>query len=217
MVLPVLPTTSIGDPVMMASVHFVAKQTCCILPVSSGGDRLMYQAIANASFNQASQLVAGMRESELVKCFQEHFEGVGKCCRSYLHLIAAVPESGEAIAFCRILMENVRNVLNRNYLLNLTTVKEVDMGGRLVQARMAAIHIAAYTGNHGLVRLLCQEYGVDANCNTSKTVEKKPRKGITALEWAARQGHAEVVWALVGSRADVNMGRLDDGVKALHV
>jgi len=99
----------------------------------------------------------------------------------------------------------------------MTTVDEFDMGGRKVHARVAAIHIAAYNDNPGVVILLCQEYGVDVNCSISETLEEKPKKGITALEWAARMGHTEVVKLLLDNKADVNASRHTDGATPLHV
>jgi len=98
----------------------------------------------------------------------------------------------------------------------MRTVDEFDMGGWKVDARVAAIHIAAYKGNSGVVRLLCQEYGVDANCSTSETIEEEPKKGITVLEWAARKGHIEVVELLLANKADVNASDTD-GFTPLYV
>ena len=94
-------------------------------------------------------------------------------------------------------MERIENAVNREYLLNMRTVNEFDMIGWKVHARVAAIHIATYNGNSGVVRLMCQEYGVDVNCNTSETLEEQPKKGLTPLEWAARKGHTEVVLSLI--------------------
>ena len=81
------------------------------------------------------------------------------------------------------------------------------MWRKKVPARVAAIDIAAYNGNSGVVRLLCQEYGVDANCSASETLEEVPKKGITVLEWAARMGHTDVVKALLDNNADVKAKR----------
>ena len=64
-------------------------------------------------------------------------------------------------------------------------------------ARVAAIHIAAYSGNAGVVRLLCQEYGIDVNCNTGEELGDRPRKSITPLKWASKAGHLEVVKLLL--------------------
>jgi len=99
----------------------------------------------------------------------------------------------------------------------MTTVDEFDMVGWKVRARVAAIHIAAYNGNPGVVILLCQEYGVDANCSISETLEEVPKKGITALEWAARMGHTEVVKALLDNNANVNVRRPADDVTPLYI
>ena len=67
------------------------------------------------------------------------------------------------------------------------------------------------------MRLLCQEYGVDANCSTSETIEQEPRKGITALEWAATKGHTKVVKLLLANKADVNASKHTNGSTPLHV
>ena len=89
------------------------------------------------------------------------------------------------------------------------------MAERKVHARVAAIHMAAYKGNSGVVRLLCQEYGVDANCSNSETLEKEPKKGMTPLDWAARKGHTQVLKVLLDNKADVNVRRATDGVAPL--
>jgi len=146
----------------------------------------------------------------------ECFEGTVSRSKSYLHVIAALYDRQQATKLCRQLLERITNAQNREYLLNMRTVDEFDIRGRKVDARVAAIHIAAYNGNSGVVRLLCQEYGVDANCSTSETIEEEPRKGMTALEWAARKGHIEVVKALLENKADVNKSG-QYGITLLHV
>ena len=77
-------------------------------------------------------------------------------------------------------MERIENPINREYLLNMRTVNRIDMIGWKVHALVAAIHIAAYNGNSGVVRLQCQEYGVDVN-STSETLEEEPMKDINAI------------------------------------
>jgi len=95
-------------------------------------------------------------------------------------------------------------------------VDEFDMGGLTVCARVAAIHIAAYNGNSVVVKLLCQEYGVDVNCSTSQTLEEKPKRGLTPLEWAARKGHTATMKMLMDNKADVNRSS-KSGITPLHV
>ena len=172
----------------------------------------MHEALEN-EFEDASEVIASYREADLVQCF-ERPDGSYKSC---LHIIACMSNKGQATKLCGELMKKTENALNREHLLNMRTVDEFEMGGRKVRARVAAIHIAAYNGNSGVVRLLCQECGVDANCNTSETLEKQPRKGITPLEWAARKGHAEVVKALLDNGADANVSRHVDGVTPLYI
>jgi len=168
--------------------------------------------LENKRFEEASRYIGSEGETHLVECF----EGIEKIPKSCLHLIAAVHDPEQASNLCRQLLHRIRNRKNTEYLLNMTTVDEFDMVGRKVRARVAAIHIAAYNGNAGVVRQLCQEYGVDVNCSISETVEEEPKKGITALEWAARTGHTEVVKLLLDSNADVNAKR-PTGVTPLHI
>lgn len=144
----------------------------------------------------------------------ECFEGKNGCLKSCLHVIAALSDRELATELCRQLLQKIKNPLNREYLLSTTTVEHIR--GMEVDARLAAIHIAACSGNAGVVRLLCHEYGVDVNCNTGETLEEKPRKGITPLDLAAGEGHVEVVKVLLDHHADVNARRTDSGVTALY-
>ena len=173
----------------------------------------MHEALENERFKDASRLIASSSEADLVECFESP-EGSYKSC---LHIIAAMSDTQQASKLCRELMERTENAVNREYLLNMRTATEFDRAGKKVTARVAAIHIAAYNGNSGVVRLLCQEYGVDVNCSTSETVEEAPRKGITPLEWAARMGHTEVVKALLENKADMNISRPTDSVTPLTI
>ena len=106
----------------------------------------------------------------------ECFESTERCCKSSLHVIAALSNGEQATKLCGQLLRRIVNARNKECLLNMRTVQEFDRGGQKVDARVAAIHIAAYNGNSGVVRLLCQEYGVDANCSTSETIEEEPKK-----------------------------------------
>ena len=123
-------------------------------------------------------------------------------------------ETEEATKLCRQLMHKIKNALNREYLLNATTVVKFPEWKFLV--RGAAIHIAASSGNTGVAKLLCEEYGVDVNCNTSETLGEEPWKGVTPLMWAARTGHVAVVKALLDNHTNVNARRTNDGNTALH-
>ena len=173
----------------------------------------MHEAIANERFEEASQIIVSRSEADLVECF----EGMDGCSKSSLHLIAAISDTEEATKLCRQLMQKIKNTLNRECLLNGRTVEELDTGGRKVQACVSAIHIAAYSGNAGVVTLLCQDCGVDVNCSSSETLEERPKKGITPLEWAARRGNAEAVKVLLDNKANVNASRTNDGATALHI
>ena len=173
----------------------------------------MHEALENERYEDASRLIASYSEEDLVECF-ECPEGSFKSC---LHIIAGMSDTEQATKLCSELMTRIRNTKNRKCLLDMTTVDEFDMvGWKIVHACVAAIHIAAYSSNSGVVRLLCQEYGVDVNCSTSETLEDEPKKGITALEWAARKGHTEVVKVLLDNKADVNVSRTTDGVTPLY-
>ena len=148
----------------------------------------------------------------------ECFKGMDGCGKSCLHVIAAISDPEEATKLCGQLMQKVTDSVNRTCLLHLRTTEEFDMGGWNVRAQVAAIHIAAYSGNSGVVRLLCQDYGADVNCSSSETLEEEePKKDITPLQWAARKGHTEVVKVLLDNEADVNARRHQDGVTALHI
>ena len=143
----------------------------------------------NRCFEEASRYIGSETEAHLVECF----EGIEKYHKSCLHLIAAIRDTDQANKLCRQFLHTIRNRKNREYLVNMTTVDEFDMVGWKVRARVAAIHIAAYNSDTGVVRLLCQEYAAVVNCSISETLEKQPKKGITALEWAARMGHSEFI------------------------
>ena len=164
----------------------------------------------------ASRVITSNSEPYLVECS----ENIEKSYRSCLHIIAAMSETEGATRLCKQFLEAINNTVNRECLLNMSTVERFEMGhGRTViaLARVAAIHIAAYSGNLGVVRLLCQEYGVDVNCSFSETLEEKAKTGITPLEWAARNGRTEVVKLLLDNRADVNARRHTGGVTPLYV
>ena len=171
------------------------------------------EALENELFEDASRLLASSSEADLVECF-ESIKGSYKSC---LHIIAAISDTQQATKLCRELMERIENAVNREYLLNMRTVIEYDVSGEKCHARVAAIHIAAYNGNSGVVRMLCQEYGADVNCSTSETLEEEPKKGMTPLEWAARKGQSGVVKVLLDNKADVNVSRPTDGVTPLYV
>jgi len=194
------------------SCNFVAGEECTRLPRISKKNKL-HEALENERFEDASRLIASSSEADLVECF-ESLEGSYKSC---LHIIAAMSHIQQATKLCRELMERIENAVNRECLLNMTTVIKYDVAGEKIHARVAAIHIAAYNGNTAVVRLLCQEYGVNVNCNTSETVEVLANKGKTPLEWAARKGHTEVIKVLLNNKADVNVSRPTDGVTPLYI
>ena len=187
------------------------QRTCVLLPRSSSKNQL-YEALACERIEDARRLIASQSEAYLVECF----EGRNRCYKSCLHLIAAMSDTAEATKLCRELLQKIKNSKNREILLKMTTVDEIDIGGWRVNACVAAIHIAADSGNSGVVRLLCEEYGIDINSSTSETLEGTAEIGTTPLDWAGRKGHAEVVRALLDNKADVNSKRTD-GVTPLLI
>jgi len=152
-----------------------------ILPRSIKKNKL-HKALESKHFDDASRLILFNSESYLVECY----EGIEKSYRSCLHTIAAMSDKEGVNKLCKELLEAIKNAANREYLLNMTTVDQFDMGGWSAYARVAAIHIAAYNGNAGIVKLLCQEYGVDVNCSTSETLEDTPKKA--SHQWNGQQG-----------------------------
>ena len=198
--------------ILILNAHFVAEETYCILPRSPNKNQL-HEALTNGRYEDASQLIKSQSEAHLLECF----EGIGGCFKSNLHLIAGRTDKEEATKLCQQLMQKINNTVNSEYLLNTRTIDECNMGGWKVHALVAAIHIAAYSGNSGVVRILCHEYGVDVNCRTSKTLEEKCKEGMTPLEWAARKGHKDVVQVLLENKAEVNASRHKDGATSLYV
>ena len=182
-----------------------------MLPRISKKNKL-HEALENERFEDASRLIASSSEEDIVACCKS-FEGSYKSC---LHIIAAISDKKQASKLCRELMVRTKNATEREHLLNMRTVIEYDVAGEKYHARVAAIHIAAYNGNSGVVRLLCQEYGVDVNCSTSETLGERPNKGKTPLEWAARKGHTEIVKILLDNKADVNVSRPTD-LSLIHI
>ena len=191
---------------------FFADEEHSILPTIPNKNEL-HEALEKKHFEKASKLIKSESETHLVECFPNR----QKFRKSCLHLIAAVSDKQQANKLCKQLLDKISNKKNREHLVNMTTVDEFDINGCKILAIVAAIHIAAYNGGAEVVRLLCHEYGVDANCSTSETLEEVPRKSITALEWAARTGYTEVVKALLDNNADVNVRRPIDGVTPLHI
>jgi len=146
--------------------------------------------------------MAEYREADLVECLQTT-QGTYKSC---LHLIAGMADKELATKLCRELLEKVTNAKNKQCLLNVRTVDEFGMDGK--SAQVAAIHIAAYNDNSGVVTLLCKEYGFDANSETIGKLKKdiKPLELVTSKEVANN------------NKVDVNLGRhVGAGKKVLPV
>ena len=183
-----------------------------ILPRSPKKNQL-HEALEKERYEDASRRIASNSEADLVECF----ESLDGSCKSCLHVIAGTSDTEQATKLCTELMQRIRNTKNRQCIpIDTTTVGEFDMVGWKVRARVAAIHIAAYSGNSGVVRLLSQQYGVDVNCSTSETLVEYPQKGLTALGWTAVEGHTEVVKVLLDNKADVNASTSTEGATPLY-
>ena len=128
----------------------------------------MYEALEGQHYEEASLIMAEYKEADLVECLQTT-QGTYKSC---LHLIAGMADKELATELCRELLEKVTNAKNKQCLLNVRTVDEFYMDGKRFRAQVAAIHIAAYNDNSGVVTLLCKEYGVDANGETTEGLKK---------------------------------------------
>jgi len=191
-------------------------ETDPLLPANANRNRL-HVALVNGHYEEASKLIKTETEDILIECF-ENQEGISPpSYKSSLHIIAGLKNKEQAERLCRELLDKVTQPENRELLLNATTVEDVRHHAGTVRASVAAIHIAACSGNSGVVRLLCQEYGVDVNCNTSETLTVPLMKGVTALYWASANGHVKVVEQLLGSNANVNGGSANSGATPLYI
>ena len=187
------------------------------LPLLPQSKTRLHAALENGRYKEASKLIKSETEDFLIKCF-ENYEGYSPpSYKSSLHIIANLKNKKQAMRLCQELLDNVKDAENRERLLNATVVEEVRCGERTIRVKVAAIHIAAYTGNSEVVRLLFHEYGVDVNCNTSETLERSPQTGLTPLYWATINGHLELVQMLIDNSADVNAKCSADGVTPLCI
>ena len=183
------------------------------MPLLQRRKNRLREALENGHYEEASELIRSSAEDYLIECY-ENYEGYSPpSFKSCLHIIAGLADEQQAVRLCREFLSQITQAENRDKLLNATVVEVFG----IVRARVAAIHIAAYKGNTGVVRLLCQEYNVYANCRTSKRLNEGPVTGITPLYWAAAAGHIEVVELLIGIIRDVNVSCADNSYTALHV
>ena len=177
----------------------------------------LHLALESGRSNEASELIKSYREDVLIKCFENYESYSPPSYKSNLHIIAGLKDKQQAVRLCQELLDNVNEAENRERLLNATVVYEVRLGEEKIRVRVAAIHIAAYKGNAGVVRMLSREYGVDVNCSTSEILKEPPLTGLTPLYWATVNGQTEVVKLLLDNNADVNASCSDDGVTPLHI
>jgi len=177
----------------------------------------LHDALENGRYDQASTLMEYETEDYLTKCYENYTDYEPPSNKSCLHIMAGLADELQAVGLCREFFGRVTDAEVRGQLLNATVVEEVHIGSETTRARMTAIHKAAYSGNSEVVRLLCQEFGVDAQCNTSETFSAQRLTGITPLYWAAAKGHEEVAKLLIGIIGDVNVSCTDQSDMPLHV
>ena len=177
----------------------------------------LHDALENGRYDQASTLMEYETEDYLTKCYENYTDYEPPSNKSCLHIMAGLADEQQAVRLFREFFGRVTDAEVRGRLLNATVVEEVHIGSETTRARMTAIHKAAYSGNSGVVRLLCQEFGVDAQCNTSGILSGQQITGITPLYWAAAKGHAEVAKLLIDIIGDVNVSCTDHRDTPLHV
>ena len=176
----------------------------------------LHKALQNGLYSEAYNLIESENEDFLIECY-ENYEGYSPPSHmSSLHLIAGLPDKASATTLCKQLLNKINIAENRERLLNATVVEQFVCGPHIIPARAAAIHIAAYNGNMGVVRVLSKEYGVDINCSTSETIEGPPCKNITPLWWATVNGQTELV-ELLTNVTGVNVKCNKNGHTALHI
>jgi len=195
-------------------VFTVTEEAAALLPLHKNRQ---HEALENGQYEEASRRIKHLHFLNLIECFENYAGYSPPSYKSSLHLIAGLRDEDQATGLCQQLLNKVKKVENREHLLNATVVEQFTFGPRNIRARVAAIHIAAYHGNIGVVKVLCEEYGVDINCSTSETLEGPTRqKGLTPLYWAAVNGQTELVQKLIDITG-VNTSCSDDGDMALHV
>jgi len=164
----------------------------------------LHDALENGRYEEANELIKLKNEDFLTKCY-ENYEGYSPASHKYcLHIIAAIKDEQQAVRLCREFLSQIIEPKNKWILLHATVVEEFHIGMKTVRACVAAVHIAAYNGNLGVMRVLCQEYGVNINSSSSETVEDQPVKHITPLYWAAVRGHTDVVKVVIQSINNMN-------------
>ena len=176
----------------------------------------LHVALLSGRYEEASELIKTEREDILIEYFENYKDLSPRSDKSGLHIIAGLKDKQQAVRLCRELIDNVTDPENRERLLNATVVEHVACNKWTVRARVAAIHIATCSGNAEVVRLLCEDYGVDVNCNTSETFDRQPLKGITPLHWAAINGHLGIAKLLLNNNDNAKASRTDTGDTPLH-
>jgi len=200
---------------LVLCVCFVDKSD--VEPLLALGKDRLHEALENGRYKEASELIKSESEEFLTNCYENYGGYSPPSYKSSLHIMAAIADQEQSAKLCRELLGKVKKAENRDCLLNATVVEVFGSGAQRVRTRVAAVHIAAYHGNAAVVRLLCHEFGVDADCGSSETLEDAPTKRITPLYWAVRNGHNEVVRQLINCSADVNARCTDHDDTPLYV
>ena len=186
------------------------------VPLLSLHKNKLHIALEDGRTIDARDLIRSETEDVLIECFENYKGYSPPSYKSSLHLIAAMTDEEQSVILCQELLSKVKDAENRERLINAAVVEDFRSGEQTFRARVAAIHIAAYNGNSGVVRLLCQEYGVDVNCSTSERTDEELLKGIAPIHLASLGGHTEVMKLLLDHKADVNASRHTDGSTPLH-
>ena len=180
-------------------------------------ESILHEALENGHYEDASKRIKSLTEDDLIKCYENRGGYSPPSCKSCLHIIAGLMDEQQAFRLCREFLSRIRKEENKNKLLTATVVEEFGINEIRERVRVAAIHIAAYHGNSGVVRLLCEKYGIDVNCSSERLDIVPPLRGITPLYWAATNGHTEVVKLLINIIGDVNRSCSDENDTALYI
>jgi ankyrin repeat protein len=130
--------------------------------------------------------------------------------------------NGHHVAYSRFAIyevENLKNFFDATKKGSITGMRELISGGVVPDARnnfgTSALDVAAQSGQLEAARFLLED-------NTVSTVPRNQRaqaadaKGVTALHWAAKNGHEAVAQLLLAAGADPNAAEIADSYTPLH-
>ena len=172
----------------------------------------LHEALEYGQYASALQWITSYPEEDLIKCYENYRGYSPPSYKSCLHIIVALRDKQTAVILCLEFLARI-NSENRDKLLAATVVEQFGTD----RVRVAAMHIAAYSGNVGVVTLLSKEQKVNVNCSTSEIIDNNQLKGITPLYWAAVNGHREVVKLLIDIIGDVNASCSDNAHTPLYI